>query len=121
MIITVDIDNSDWEIIRSTVLLGLEYGFKLLRISKSYSKKGYHVVFQTHIGKLHKINFYLDAPKELKDLVYERLRVAESLGIKDKVSVARIVLGDDPNRVLYDINKDYMPKQVLFVKYRWWK
>lgn len=120
MIITVDLDTDCWEKLRSTVLIGLEYGFKLLRISKSYSKRGYHVVFQTHIGKLQKINFYLDAPSEFKDLVYERLKTAESLGIKDKKIIARIVLGDDPMRVIFDIYKAPLPTQVLFIKYRWW-
>ena len=125
VIITVDLDFDDWESIRSTVLLGLSYGLKLKRISRSYGGK-YHIVFQTHRSKLDDINFYLDAPKELKELVLQRLKEAEELerkigiGKLEKPYLLRIVLGDDIMRVLWDLVKRPLPEQVLFVKYRWY-
>jgi len=120
MIVTIDLDSMDWVDISSTISLSLSYKLKLLRVSKSYSRQGYHVVVQLHRGRLQDIDFILNSPAELVDLVKRRLEIAEKAGIRDKLSLLRAVLGDDINRILYDINKRPLPSQVLFSRYRWY-
>ena len=120
MIITVDLDSDHWEDIRTTILAGICYGLKIIRVSKSYSKKGYHIVFQTHHLKVKDIDLIFDVPREIREVIKNRVNHAKELGITDKTLLLRVALGDDINRVFYDMCKrPELPEQVLFVKYKW--
>lgn len=117
MIVTVDIDTSDWEYLRSSIAIGLDYGLRLREIRKSPSRKGYHIIWETHISDLSGIDFY---KTEEKDVAMHRMRLAESTGIAlrgNKEDVLRVILGDDIYRVIYDIKRRLiLPQQVLFKK-----
>ncbi len=122
MIITVDVDTTEWIEVSTNIAIGLDYGLKLERIKRSPGRKGYHIVWRTHRVRVNNLNFN---DTEHVDVVRERLKTAESLGITkngNKEDVLRVVLGDDVFRVIYDIKRrDIMPQQVLFdksVKYR---
>lgn len=125
MIITVDIDTTEWQEVSASIAIGLDYGFKLESIKKSPGRKGYHITWRTHRVRVQNLNFY---DTELTEVVKHRLALADAFGIVDKGSkedVLRVVLGDDVFRVIYDIKRrEIMPQQVLFdesKKYRRYK
>ena len=115
MIVTVDLDNSNYRDVKVVLELAKHYGLQLMRINKSYSKTGYHLVFYIHKTKLQFLNI-LDVPKQFKQLVRQRyLEITQYT--TDKLAVLRYILGDDLNRILLDLAKENMPKQVLFTNY----
>jgi hypothetical protein len=120
MLITVDQDDGNGILLMTNIRIGLEYGLKLKSIKKSPSKRGYHIIWYIDPERLKTLNFILDAPADLIPVIRERLKLAENLKIHlkgNKTDILRIVLGDDENRVIYDIKRrDYLPEQVLFSK-----
>lgn len=122
MLITVDIDTTDWEYLRSSIAIGLDYGLKLREIRRSPSRKGYHITWETHFSDVKEIDFY---NTEMKEVVMHRLNLARKMEITlrgNKEDTLRVVLGDDIYRVIYDIKRRaILPQQVLFrksIKYR---
>ena len=120
MIITVDIDSQNWEDIRTSIAIGLDYQLKLERIRKT--RKGYHIFWRTHKVRVENIDFLKDT--EFREVVRQRLELAEKTEIAKrgtKEDILRVILGDDWKRVAHDIKrKGYFPTQVLFNNYKKW-
>lgn len=122
MLITVDLDYDDFIKVKTDILIGLDYQLKPVKIVKSPSKKGYHIVWRTHKARVENLDFILEASEDTIEIVKQRLRIAELLSITEKEYILRVVLGDDIFRVIYDIKrKDIMPQQVLFSKSNYYR
>ena len=115
MLVTVDLDNAKAKDVKLTLAIAKAYGLQLIRMNKSFSKKGFHLVFWIHKTQLEYLDF-LDVPKELKAVVKERYYRAIAM-FEDKLSILRYILGDDENRIKLDEAKEHMPEQVLFTNY----
>ena len=115
MIITVDLDNSSYRDVKTVLQLAKHYGLQLIRINKSYSKKGYHLVFYIHKTKLQFLDL-LDVPHKFRNTVRQRYYDIIQY-TTDKTAILRYILGDDINRILLDLAKENMPRQVLFTNY----
>lgn len=117
MLITVDLDNARAKDVKRTIAIAKAYGLQLIQIKRSYSKKGFHLIFYIHKAQLELIDF-LDVPRDLKKIVKERYYDAIVKFGKDRVAILRYILGDDENRIVFDLSKgDVLPKEVLFNVY----
>ena len=124
MRVTVDLDNAKAEDVRVTLEIAKQLGLQLVSIRRSYSKKGFHLVFYIHKEQLKHIDFD-SVSKSVRHIVKERLRQIKQLlaklelsEIDRKLAMLRAVLGDDANRILFDLlKKDVMPTQVFFYAY----
>ncbi len=117
MLITVDLDNARAKDVKRTIAIAKAYGLQLIQIKRSCSKKGFHLIFYIHKAQLELIDF-LDVPRDLKKIVKERYYDAVVKFGKDRVAILRYILGDDENRIVFDLSKgDVLPKEVLFNVY----
>jgi len=115
MIVTVDLDNKNQ--LETTLKIAKAYDMQVISIRESPSGNGYHIELYIHKTKLEFLNF-LDVPKDIANIVRQRYFDALTK-FNDKVSILRYVLGDDENRILFDLSKgDVLPKEVLFYEYK---
>jgi len=115
MMITIDLDNATAKDVKLTLKIAKAYGLQLIRINKSFSKQGFHLIFYIHKTKLEYLDL-LDVPKDIRSIVRERYFEAKAK-FDDKVSQLRYILGDDENRIWFDNTKDHLPREVLFNVY----
>ena len=116
MMITIDLDNATAKDVKLTLKIAKAYGLQLIRINRSFSKQGFHLIFYIHKTQLEHLDF-LDVPRELKPIVRERYFEAIAK-YDDRVAILRYILGDDPNRIEFDLAKgDVLPREVLFNVY----
>jgi len=120
MLITIDLDSQNWEDLRATIIAILDLHLNLIRITKT--RKGYHIVAWLDIALLEDFNLYDINDDDVRELIRRRMNSKAYEKIKTHGDVSheiRYLLGDDFNRIKYDImRKEVMPEQVLFTKHR---
>lgn len=120
MLITIDLDSQNWEDLRATIIAILDLHLNLIRITKT--RKGYHIVAWLDIALLENFNLYDINDDDVRELIRRRMNSKAYEKIKEHGDTShkiRYLLGDDFNRIRYDImRKEVMPEQVLFTKHR---
>ena len=117
-VITIDLDIPDeFAVYRAMKVLELLRA-EDIKLEASFSK-GLHVMAYVDRSFVGEVIRHIDklVDYSIKGEIEHALRICKDLKIRDPISVARVLAGDDIDRVLADESKIALPEQVLFDEY----